>query len=44
MTMPSDDHVSRTDAARGRRIEVFTGVGRRRVWADEAKFSIEAES
>lgn len=44
MTMPSDDHMSRTDASRARRIEVFTGVGRRRDWADEEKASIIAES
>ena len=44
MTMPSDDHVSRTAAIRARRIEVFTGVGRRRDWTDEEKASIVAES
>ena len=44
MTMPSDDHVSRADAGRERRIEVFTGAGRRRDWADEEKASIVAES
>ena len=44
MTMPSDDHVSRADAVRERRIEVFTGAGRRRDWADEEKALIVAES
>ena len=44
MTMPSDDHMSRTDASRARRIEVFTGVGRRRDWSDEEKALIIAES
>jgi transposase len=44
MTMSSDDHMSSTDAARAQRIEVFTGAGRRRGWADEQKASIVAES
>jgi transposase len=44
MTMPSDDHMSSADAARAQRIEVFTGAGRRRGWADEQKALIVAES
>jgi transposase-like protein len=44
MTMPADDHVSRADTVRARRLEVFTGSGRRRDWTVEQKASIVAES
>ena len=42
MTMPTDDHMSKPGAAQ--RIEVFTGVGRRREWSPEQKTAILAES
>jgi transposase len=42
MMMPSDDAM--TDAYPVRRMEVFTGAGRRRTWSDEAKAQIVAES
>jgi transposase len=44
MTMPTDDHMSKSGAGVARRIEVFTGAGRRRVWSAELKASIVAES
>ena len=45
MTMPSDDHMSKRGAAApARRIEVFTGVGRRREWTGGQKAAIVAES
>lgn len=44
MTMPPDDHMSKADSALARRIEVFTGAGRRREWSDEQKAAIVAES
>src|SRR5579864_7184436 len=40
MTMPTDDHMSKP----ARRIEVFTGAGRRREWSAEQKATILAES
>ena len=40
MTMPADDHMSKP----ARRIEVFTGAGRRREWRAEQKAAILAES
>jgi transposase len=39
--MPGDDVLSEPSA---RRVEVFTGAGRRRRWSDEAKILIVAES
>ena len=39
--MPGDDVLSEPAA---RRVEVFTGAGRRRRWSDEAKILIVAES
>jgi transposase len=39
--MPDDDVLTMPSA---RRIEVFTGAGRRRRWSDEAKAQIVAES
>jgi len=39
--MPSDDVLTKPVA---RRIEVFTGAGRRRKWSAEAKAKIVAES
>jgi transposase len=44
MTMPTDDHMSRPGAGPARRIEVFTGAGRRREWSAEQKAAILAES
>ena len=44
MMMPSDDHVSKADSAATRRIEIFTGTGRRREWSAEQKAAIVAES
>jgi transposase len=44
MTMPPDDHMSKADSGPARRIEVFTGAGRRREWTDEQKAAIVAES
>jgi transposase len=41
MTMPGDDVLSEPVA---RRVEVFTGAGRRRRWSAEAKAQIVAES
>jgi transposase len=42
MMMSPDDAI--TEAYPVRRIEVFTGVGHRRTWSDEAKAQIVAES
>lgn len=42
MSMPSDDHMSKAAAAR--RVEVFTGAGRRREWSADQKSAILAES
>jgi transposase len=44
MTMPSDDHVSKADMGVARRIEAFTGAGRRREWSAARKAAILAES
>jgi transposase len=44
MTMPADDHMSKAEAGSARRIEVFTGAGRRREWSVEQKAAILAES
>ena len=44
MMMPSDDHMSKADAGTARRIEIFTGSGRRREWSPEQKATIVAES
>src|SRR6201996_504569 len=44
MIMPTDDHMSKLGVGVERRIEVFTGAGRRRVWSAELKASIVAES
>jgi transposase len=41
LMMPGDDVLSEPAA---RRVEVFTGAGRRRRWSDEAKILIVAES
>ncbi len=44
MTMPSDDPMSKTGFVGARRVEVFTGSGRRREWSAEQKAVIVAES
>ena len=44
MSDTSDFHMSSPVAAPVRRIEVFTGAGRRRVWSKEEKAAIVAES
>jgi transposase len=44
MTMPTDGHMSKGGADATRRIEVFTGAGRRREWSAEQKAAILAES
>lgn len=43
MTMPSDDAMTEVGSPI-RRMEVFTGAGRRRAWSDEEKTRIVAES
>jgi transposase len=44
MSMPSDDAISKAGTAQSRRIEVFTGSGRRREWPADQKAAIVAES
>jgi transposase len=44
VTITERMHMSRDDDGQVRRIEVFTGSGRRRVWSDEDKSRIVAES
>jgi transposase len=44
MSMSSDDHMSKAEIAPVRRIEVFTGAGRRREWTPDQKALIVAES
>jgi transposase-like protein len=44
MTMPIVDHMSKPRADAARRIEVFTGAGRRREWSAEQNAAILAES
>lgn len=44
MSMSSDDHISRGGVVSARRIEVFTGAGRRREWSPDQKATIIAES
>jgi transposase len=44
MSMSGDDHMSRGGIVSARRIEVFTGAGRRREWSPGQKATIVAES
>ena len=44
MTMSGDDAMSKAGRVSARRIEVFTGVGRRRDWSNDQKAAIVAES
>jgi len=43
MSITGDHHMSKS-GARVQRVEVFTGLGRRRIWTAEEKASIVAES
>ena len=44
MSMSGDDHMPTGVAGSVRRVEVFTGAGRRRDWSSEQKAAIIAES
>jgi transposase len=44
MSILEPKHVSEIEAAPARRVEIFTGAGRRRTWTAEEKASIVAES
>ena len=44
MSILEHKHVSEIEAAPPRRVEIFTGAGRRRTWTAEEKASIVAES
>lgn len=44
MSMSGDDHMSKAGIVSARRIEVFTGAGRRREWSADQKATIIAES
>jgi transposase len=44
MSMSGDDHMSRGGIVSARRVEVFTGAGRRREWSPAQKATIVAES
>lgn len=44
MSIADHKHMSESEIARPRRIEVFTGAGRRRAWTLEEKAAIVAES
>ncbi len=44
MSITEHKHVSGADVVPARRIEVFTGAGRRRNWTEEEKAAIVAES
>ena len=44
MSISGDDHISRVGVVSARRIEVFTGAGRRREWSADQKAMIVAES
>jgi transposase len=44
MSMSGDDHMSSSGVVSARRIEVFTGAGRRREWTPDQKAMIVAES
>ena len=42
--MSDDDAMSKAGAGPARRVEVFTGAGRRRAWSADEKAAIVAES
>lgn len=44
MSITEHKHVSEVDPAGGRRLEIFTGAGRRRSWSADEKATIVAES
>ena len=44
MSIAGHKHMSEGDVVRARRIEVFTGAGRRRAWTPDEKAAIVAES
>ena len=44
MSITGHKHMSEGEIAPARRIEVFTGAGRRRAWTQEEKAAIVAES
>ena len=44
MSITGHKHMSEGDVVRARRIEVFTGAGRRRAWTPDEKAAIVAES
>ena len=44
MSISEHRHVSEGDAAPARRVEIFTGAGRRRRWTEQEKAAIVAES
>ena len=44
MSITDHKHMSEGDVVRARRIEVFTGAGRRRAWTPDEKAAIVAES
>lgn len=44
MSDTNDFHMSKPDGTPVRRVEVFTGAGRRRTWSAEDKAAIIAES
>ncbi len=44
MSITDHKHMSEGDVVRARRIEVFTGAGRRRAWSPDEKAAIVAES
>jgi transposase len=44
MSISEHKHVSEGEAAPARRIEIFTGAGRRRSWTEQEKAAIVAES
>jgi len=44
MSITDHKHMSEGDLVRARRIEVFTGAGRRRAWSPDEKAAIVAES
>ena len=44
MSISEHKHVSEGEAAPARRVEIFTGAGRRRSWTEQGKAAIVAES
>ena len=44
MSITGHNHMSEGDVVRARRVEVFTGAGRRRAWTPDEKAAIVAEN